>query len=280
MEEVAESVAAWQRPLAVRPMIASVLLAAGGAGRVVRRSKLSPVVCRGGSVPVLPMQMVDSDQQPDQESAGQDASVELPEIVRKWQSVGEGVAGNIDGAPAQITRRFCHAGDLADVWKIDTTEIVNWDRKAIVERTIVGPRFKDLWNVCTVMSAFYPTKYSRINAAKRALAKMTITGYTSRMHLETKNTNGEISRASRTVCMRLWSSGKANSEKGFPYLLGTQLLGRAVGVENFHSVDERGPEILELAIKDVFKRVTVVLVQCHRSIFFNDDDVVYWYLIQ
>jgi hypothetical protein len=62
-------------------------------------------------------------------------------------------------------------------------------------------------------------------------------------------------------------------EKGFPYLLCTQLLGRAVGVENFHSVCELGPEILEAAIKDVFKRVTVVLVQCHPSIFFSVVDL-------
>jgi hypothetical protein len=61
---------------------------------------------------------------------------------------------------------------------------------------------------------------------------------------------------------------RESSEKGFPYLLGTQLLGRAVGVENFHNVCERGPEILETVIKDVFKCVTVVLVQCHPSIFF------------
>jgi len=59
------------------------------------------------------------------------------------------------------------------------------------------------------------------------------------------------------------------SEKGFPYLLGTHLLGRAVGVENFHSVSERGPEILKSVIEDVFKRVTVVLIQCHPGIFFN-----------
>jgi hypothetical protein len=52
-----------------------------------------------------------------------------------------------------------------------------------------------------------------------------------------------------------------SSEKGFPYLLGTQLLGRAVGVENFHIVCERGPEILKTAIEDVFKHVTVVLIQ-------------------
>ncbi len=62
---------------------------------------------------------------------------------------------------------------------------------------------------------------------------------------------------------------RESSEKGFPYLLGTQLLGRAVGVQNFHSVGERGPEILKAAIKDVFKRVAVVLIQCHPGIFFS-----------
>jgi hypothetical protein len=37
-------------------------------------------------------------------------------------------------------------------------------------------------------------------------------------------------------------------EKGFPYLLGTQLPGGAVGVENFHNVCEWVPEILKEAI--------------------------------
>jgi hypothetical protein len=32
---------------------------------------------------------------------------------------------------------------------------------------------------------------------------------------------------------------RESSEKGFPYLLGTQLLGRALGVEYFHSVCEQ-----------------------------------------
>jgi hypothetical protein len=45
-----------------------------------------------------------------------------------------------------------------------------------------------------------------------------------------------------------------------------------VGVENFHSVGERGPEVLKAAIEDVFKRVTVVLIQCHPGIFFSDVD--------
>lgn len=42
-----------------------------------------------------------------------------------------------------------------------------------------------------------------------------------------------------------------------------------MGVENFHSVGERGPEILKAATEDVFKRVTVVLIQCHPGIFFS-----------
>ena len=42
-----------------------------------------------------------------------------------------------------------------------------------------------------------------------------------------------------------------------------------MGVENFHRIGERRPEILEALIKDVFKRVTVVLVQCHPSMFFS-----------
>jgi hypothetical protein len=53
---------------------------------------------------------------------------------------------------------------------------------------------------------------------------------------------------------------RESSEKGFPYLLGAQLLSRAVGVEHFHSVSKRGPEILKAAIKDVFKRVAVVRI--------------------
>jgi hypothetical protein len=60
---------------------------------------------------------------------------------------------------------------------------------------------------------------------------------------------------------------RESSEKGFPYLLGTHLLSRAVGVENFHSVGERGPEVLKL--EDVFKRVTVVLIHRRPGIFFS-----------
>ena len=66
MEEVAESVRDCAQPIAVRPIVASPL-AAGGAGRVLRRSKLTPVVSIAGSVPDLALQMVDSDLAPDPE---------------------------------------------------------------------------------------------------------------------------------------------------------------------------------------------------------------------
>jgi hypothetical protein len=53
---------------------------------------------------------------------------------------------------------------------------------------------------------------------------------------------------------------RESSKKGFPYLLGTERLGRAVGVEHFYRISDWGPEILKSAIKDVFKRVTVMLI--------------------
>ena len=60
-----------------------------------------------------------------------------------------------------------------------------------------------------------------------------------------------------------WEGG----EESFPYLLGTQLLRWAMGVKNFHRVCNRGPEIVEAAIYDVIKCVTVVLVKCHPGSF-------------
>jgi hypothetical protein len=179
-------------PIAVRPMVAAVPLAAGGAGRVQRRSKLAPVVpsaSAAASGAGLPPGLQPG-LQADEESAGPPASVEvpeLPEIVRRWPAVGE--AERIAGAPAQITRRSSSAGDLADLWKIETTEIVNWDRRAIVERAIVGPPFKDLWNVGDVMKAFAPTLYSHRRNAQRALAQTSIADYPSRMEVQMAHHN-------------------------------------------------------------------------------------------
>jgi len=65
---------------------------------------------------------------------------------------------------------------------------------------------------------------------------------------------------------------REGSKEGLPNLLSTHRLGRAVGVENFDGVGKRGPEILETAVKDVFKRVAVLLVHSHPSSFFGAVD--------
>jgi hypothetical protein len=180
-------------PIAVRPMVAAVPLAAGGAGRVQRRSKLAPVVpsasaaASGAGLPpgLQPGLQADEESagapaaQLAPAGAGAGASSELPEIVNV----------NIDGATALITRRYCYAGDLADVFKIDTTKIVNFHKNAIIEKAFVGPHFKEMWKVRTVLMAFAPEDYSKGDAAKRAVAKTKIADYPSRMELEIKNIN-------------------------------------------------------------------------------------------
>ena len=52
-------------------------------------------------------------------------------------------------------------------------------------------------------------------------------------------------------------------------LLGTERLSSAVGVEHFYRISERGPEILKASIKDVFKRVTVMVIHFNRGVFFS-----------
>jgi hypothetical protein len=62
---------------------------------------------------------------------------------------------------------------------------------------------------------------------------------------------------------------RESSEKGFPYLLGTQLLNRPVGVKNFHSVGERAPEILKAAIEDIQDLVVRMSSSVSRSCSYN-----------
>jgi hypothetical protein len=62
---------------------------------------------------------------------------------------------------------------------------------------------------------------------------------------------------------------RESNKKGLPYLLGTDRLSSCMGVEHFHGISERGPEILKTAIKDVFKHVTVMLIHFHPGGFFN-----------
>jgi hypothetical protein len=96
----------------------------------------------------------------------------------------------IGGAPAQITKRFCFVGDLADVFGIDTAVIAGFDKNALIEKVVQGPpNVEGKWNVCTVMEALAPGMYSNPAHAKTALAKTKIADYPSRMELEIKNTN-------------------------------------------------------------------------------------------
>ena len=97
---------------------------------------------------------------------------------------------NIDGTPSLITRRSCYAGDLADVFKIDTTRIANFHKKAMIEKAFVGPLFKEMWNVCMVVMAFAPTLYSARRNVVRALAQTSIADYPSRMEVQIAHTNG------------------------------------------------------------------------------------------
>jgi len=100
------------------------------------------------------------------------------------------VESNIDGTPSLITRRSCYAGDLADVFKIDTTRIANFHKKAMIEKAFVGPLFKEMWNVCMVVMAFAPTLYSARRNVVRALAQTSIADYPSRMEVQIAHTNG------------------------------------------------------------------------------------------
>jgi hypothetical protein len=83
MEEFAESVRQCARPM-VRPMVASVPLAAGGAGRVLRRSKLAPVVSSAGSV----LQPDEPDLQPDQPDLQPDpeSAVDEEQVRQSWEA--------------------------------------------------------------------------------------------------------------------------------------------------------------------------------------------------
>jgi hypothetical protein len=173
-------------PIAVRPMVAAVPLAAGGAGRVQRRSKLAPVVpsasaaASGAGLPPGLQPVVEADE----ESASPPASAEvpeLPEIVRRWPAVGE--------VAVVMTRRSCLAGDLADLWKINTTKIANFDRKAIVEKAFWGEEFNEKWNVRDVVMAFAPDQWKNRRHAVEAVAKLSIADYPSRIEVQMAHHN-------------------------------------------------------------------------------------------
>jgi hypothetical protein len=102
----------------------------------------------------------------------------------------EVVTVNIDGASAQITQKFYFAGDMADVFKIDTKVLANFDEHAVIEKVVQGPPYiEGKWNLCTVMTAFVPTQWKERRTAVRALAKTRIADYPSRMEVQMAHHN-------------------------------------------------------------------------------------------
>ena len=45
---------------------------------------------------------------------------------------------HIGGAPDKITKRFCFANDMADVFGIDTSVIADFDKNALIEKVVQG----------------------------------------------------------------------------------------------------------------------------------------------
>ena len=97
---------------------------------------------------------------------------------------------HIGGAPDKITKRFCFANDMADVFGIDTSVIAGFDKNALIEKVVQGaPDIEGKWNLCTVMVAFNPTTWKERKYATRALAKTIIADYPSRKEVQMAQNN-------------------------------------------------------------------------------------------
>jgi hypothetical protein len=96
----------------------------------------------------------------------------------------------IDGAAGKVTKHFCFANDMADVFGIDTSVIPDFDEGALIEKVVQGaPDVQGKWNVCSVIMAFAPNLYSRLDHAKRAIAKTSIADYPSRKEVQMMHAN-------------------------------------------------------------------------------------------
>jgi hypothetical protein len=183
-----QPVAVWPvvvRPVAVRPEIAPVPFAAGGAGRVQlqKRLKLAPVVPSAALHREQPEQAEQPGLQPEQpglESAGQDASVEAPLLVRSFPPLREGVACQ----PKLVRAQEVCASVLAEKLQIDTTTITNYKEKDVIETVYVNwtPCEQDqLFNVRDVVRVF--VRNASLSASRSAnehlLAQMRKADYPS-----------------------------------------------------------------------------------------------------
>lgn len=96
----------------------------------------------------------------------------------------------IGDAPAKLTKRVYHAKDVADVFKIDTTFIADFEENAIIEKVVEGPPdVEGKWDLCAVMMAFAPTTWKERKYATRALAKTSIANYPSRKEVQMAHYN-------------------------------------------------------------------------------------------
>ena len=96
----------------------------------------------------------------------------------------------IEGAAAQVTKKFYFANDMAEGFGIDKSKIPDFDGDAVVEKIVKGPPgFQGLWNVCLVIMAFAPGQYSHLNSLRKALAKTSIADYPSRKEMQITRDN-------------------------------------------------------------------------------------------
>jgi hypothetical protein len=90
----------------------------------------------------------------------------------------------------EVKKDYVCAIDVADVFGIDTSVIADFDEGALIEKVVQGaPDVQGKWNVCSVMKAFAPNLYSRIDHAKRAIAKTSIADYPSRKEVQMMHAN-------------------------------------------------------------------------------------------
>ena len=96
----------------------------------------------------------------------------------------------IEGAAAKVTKAYFLAIDTAEGFGIDTSDVDNFDKGAVIEKVVQGPpEFEGKWNLCSVMKAFAPNMYVRPDSVRRALARTSVTEYHSRRELQMKYVN-------------------------------------------------------------------------------------------
>ena len=115
-----------------------------------------------------------------------------PSAEKKMSVLIDGVAATVTpvATAVKVKQLYVRAIDVAEGFGIDTSVIADFDGDAVIEKVVQGaPDVQGKWNVCTVMKAFAPTRYSRQDNTKRALAQTSIADYPSRKEVHTKQKN-------------------------------------------------------------------------------------------